>query len=307
MQKLKKSIKFTKIILFIIDILIIGFSYILTELFLNNYTVLEQIPTITLANSIIVAIVVYEIFLNLYDVYRNITVYESAKEYFGYALACIVSSNVVTLLGMIFDWNIVSPRENLLAGVFTAILLVFYRVVIQFLLTNTITVKPEGQRKRLLIIGAGDAATEVVREIKTSLINQYNIVGLIDDNVKKHSCKIRGVQILGNRNDIIKVCKERKVDTIFFTISNISSKDRKEILAICQETGAKLRILPGIQDFITEKNIMQNLRDVEIEDILGRDPIVLDNNNIEELLKEKNSTNNRCWRFNRFRTLQANS
>ena len=287
MQKLKKSIKFTKIILFIIDILIIGFSYILTELFLNNYTALEQIPTITLANSIIVAIVVYEIFLNLYDVYRNITVYESAKEYFGYALACIVSSNVVTLLGMIFDWNIVLPRENLLAGVFTAILLVFYRVVIQFLLTNRITVKPEGQRKRLLIIGAGDAATEVVREIKTSLINQYNIVGLIDDNVKKHSCKIRGVQILGNRNDIIKVCKERKVDTIFFTISNISSKDRKEILAICQETGAKLRILPGIQDFITEKNIMQNLRDVEIEDILGRDPIVLDNNNIEELLKEK--------------------
>ena len=136
MQKLKKSIKFTKIILFIIDVLIIGFSYILTEIFLNNYTALEQIPTITLANSIVIAKIVYEIFLNLYDVYRNITVYESAKEYFGYALACIVSANVITLIGMIFDLNFVSPRENLLAGVFAAIMLIFYRVVIQFLLTN---------------------------------------------------------------------------------------------------------------------------------------------------------------------------
>ena len=62
-------------------------------------------------------------------------------------------------------------------------------------------------------------------------------------------------------------------------------KIEKDIISICQETGVKVRILPGIQDFITDKNIIQNLRDVEIEDILGRDPIVLDNNNIETLIK----------------------
>ncbi len=284
MQVIKEKIKLTKIALFLMDIFIIIIAYILMEIFFFNFS-LDMIFTNKLFNSILFAIIIYQLFLNLFEVYRNITVFESAKEYFSYALVCMVSCNVISLLQLIFNLDVVSPKENLLAGILVAIMLIFYRVVIRFFLTNTITIKPEGTKKNLLIIGAGEAGTEVIKNIKNNLTTSYNIIGLIDDDVKKDKCKINGVKILGNRNDIVKICKEKNIDIIFFTISNISMQERKKILAICQETGVKLRILPGLQDIITEKNILQNMRDVEIEDILGRDPIVLDNDNIESLIK----------------------
>ena len=285
MSVIINKMKLTKLILFFIDIFVIVISYVIAKLFMINSIVIDNYITETSINTIIIAIIVYEFFLNLFEVYKNITIYESAKEYFGYALVCMTSCNVVFLLAMIFNIKIVQPKENLLAGIFTAIIMIFYRVAIKFMLTNKITIKAENERKNLLIIGAGEAGTEVIKNIKSSLITRYNIVGLIDDDVKKEHCKLNGVKILGNKNNIVKICKERKIDIIFFAISNIDTKRKKEILSICQETGVKLRILPGIQDFIMDKNIMQNLRDVEIEDILGRDPIVLDNSNIKELIQ----------------------
>ena len=285
MRALINKVKLTKIILFIIDIFIIAVSFFIEKAFLYDNIILDTNNIKELTNTIILSIIVYEFFLSLFEVYKNITIYESAKEYFSYALVCMASCNAVFLIGIIFNINLVSPKENILAGIFTAIIMIFYRVVIKFMLTNQITIKPESKRKNLLIIGGGEAGTEVVKNIKSSLISSYNIIGIVDDNSKKEHCKINGVKILGNRNDIVKICKERKIDVIFFAISNIDTKDKKDILAICQETGVKLRILPGIQDFITDKNVMQNLRDVEIEDILGRDPIVLDNSNIKELIK----------------------
>lgn len=285
MSVIINKMKLTKLILFFIDIFVIVISYVIAKSFMINSIVIDNYITETSINTIIIAIIVYEFFLNLFEVYKNITIYESAKEYFGYALVCMTSCNVVFLLAMIFNIKIVQPKENLLAGIFTAIIMIFYRVAIKFMLTNKITIKAENERKNLLIIGAGEAGTEVIKNIKSSLITSYNIVGLIDDDVKKEHCKINGVKILGNKNNIVKICKERKIDIIFFAISNIDTKRKKEILSICQETGVKLRILPGIQDFIMDKNIMQNLRDVEIEDILGRDPIVLDNSNIKELIQ----------------------
>lgn len=287
MKTLKSLEKYTKLILFLIDIISIAISYLLTQIFLNeSYEIINEFTKDQLINSILISVIVYQIFLNLFEVYKNITMYEGAKEYFSYALACMVSSNVVSIIGIIFNLDILSANENILAGIFTSIIFVSYRVIIRFIMTNKITIKPEEERKRLLIIGAGDAGTDVIKNIKANLMNKYNLVGIIDDNHQKKDLKISGVRILGGRNDIVRICKEKNVDIIFFAISNISAKDRKEILAICQETGIKLRILPGIQDLINEKNIMQSLRDVEIEDILGRDPIVLDNSNIEDLIKD---------------------
>ena len=287
MKTVINKIKLTNILMIIADILIIVLSYLISEVFLYDAFDVAQISTMRLINTIIFAIIIYEVFLNLFEVYKNITIYESSKEYFSYALACIVSANVISLLSILLNLEIVTPKENLLAGIFAAILIIFYRVVIKFMLTNKVTIRPERERKNLLIIGGGEAGTEVVKNIKANLITSCDIIGIIDDNPKKKRCKINGVKILGDRNDIVKICKERNIDIIFFAISNISNKDRKEIIAICQETGVKVRILPGIQDFITDKNIMQNLRDVEIEDILGRDPIVLDNDNIGALIKDK--------------------
>ncbi len=287
MKKIRAWGKITKLILGIIDICVIIIAYCLTQIFLNdNYLALYQWPIKEIINSIIISVVIYQLFLHLFDLYRTITSFESVKEYFCYALACMVSCNIVAMLSIVLNLDVLSAKEHLLAGIFTAIGLILYRVILRFFMTTKITLNANHERKNLLIIGAGEAGANVVKSIKTSLMDTYNIVGIIDDNNQKLNCKMSGVKIIGDRTQIQKICKERRVDVIFFAISNISAKDRKEILSICQETGVKLRILPGIQDIITEKNIMQSLRDVQIEDVLGRESIVLDNNNIKDLIKD---------------------
>ena len=165
-----------------------------------------------------------------------------------------------------------------------------YRVTLRLILTewpyknNTNKID---NRKNVLIIGAGDAARIVIRTLKTTMRDTYYIVGLIDDNVNKINYMISGNKILGTRDDIPKICKEKNVELILFTISNISNKDRKDILSICQETNCKVRILPGTKDIIKNKNLMDSFRDVELEDLLGRDTVKLDNRNIKELIENK--------------------
>ena len=203
----------------------------------------------------------------------------------------MISSVIVSMLGNIFKISIMGPRSNILAGVLIAVCMITYRLVIRLLLTDNIVHKTEiinaPNKKNLLIIGGGLATKDIVKTIKASMQRSYNIVGIIDDDKDKLNYAISGVRILGDRNKIKEVCRMYQVDVIFFSISNIDNKNKKEILDICQQTGAKLRILPSTFDIIKDKNIMQNLRDVEIEDLLGRDAIVLDNQNINTLIEDQ--------------------
>ena len=104
MKTLKSLEKYTKLILLLIDVISIAISYFLTQIFLNeSYEIINEFTKNQLINSILISIIVYQIFLNLFEVYKNITMYEGAKEYFSYALACMVSSNVVSIIGIIFN------------------------------------------------------------------------------------------------------------------------------------------------------------------------------------------------------------
>ena len=165
-----------------------------------------------------------------------------------------------------------------------------YRVALRIILTHNFPIQKNNEnsdKKNVLIIGAGEAARVVLGTLKTTMRDTYHVVGLIDDNTNKVNYAISGNKILGTRKDIPKICEEYNVELILFTISNISSNNRKKILKICQETGCKVRILPGTEDLIQNKNLLDSFRDVEIEDLLGREPIKLDNKNIGKLIKDK--------------------
>ena len=274
----------------VMDILIICIAYFMVHFFkAENIFTLSEYSLMVTTNSIVLSIAVYESFLMLYGVYKNITRYESGKDYIVYGFICLISSTVVSVLGNIFNIPIMGPRSTLLAGLIIAVAMITYRVFARTILTKEFVYrnkKIEGQ-KNLLIIGGGSAAKEIIKIIQRTMIKDYKIVGIIDDNVNKHDYIISGIRILGGRNIIQQVCKEKNVQMIFFSITNISSKNRKEILDICQHTGAKIRILPSTEDLIRNKNLMDNLRDVEIEDLLGREPVVLDNDNIRPLINDK--------------------
>ena len=284
--------KYRNMVLVLIDIIIVFSAYFITSLLIHNHmSEFIQGRNIELViNSVYISIFIYEIVFLIFDVYKNITRYENGKDYLTYIFASIISTLLVIVVKTLFRLQLVDIKQIILSGMIIAVGTVSYRVIIRFILTfgtdSSSNVKEEN-RKNLLIIGAGEAARDIIKTLKTTMRNAYNIIGLIDDNDGKYHYLISGVRVLGDRYKIVEVCKKNKVDVIFFSIMNISNQDRKEILSICQETGAKLRMLPGTAEVIKNKNLMNNLRDVEIEDILGREPIVLDNDNIGSLIAGK--------------------
>lgn len=280
--------KYRAMILYIIDIMIINISYIISAfLLVNNH--IEKLQYVQLLyNTVVLSLFVYLITFNILDVYRNITRFENGIDYIKYIGLSIFSGAIVILIKFLFKAPLMGYKEIVFATILIAVAIVSYRVIIRFLLNEINPIEKERtERKNLLIIGAGEAANEIIKTVKNTMKGYYNIVGLIDDNPNKMNYAISGIKILGNRDDIAEICKQYKVDVIFFSISNIDNKNKKEILNICQETGVKIRVLPSVADIIKNKSLLQNLRDVEIEDLLGREPIILANENIGELIKGK--------------------
>lgn len=280
--------KYRAMILYIIDIMIINISYIISAfLLVNNH--IEKLQYVQLLyNTVVLSLFVYLITFNILDVYRNITRFENGIDYIKYIGLSIFSGAIVILIKFLFKAPLMGYKEIVFATILIAVAIVSYRVIIRFLLNEINPIEKERtERKNLLIIGAGEAANEIIKTVKNTMKGYYNIVGLIDDNPNKMNYAISGIKILGTRDDIAEICKQYKVDLIFFSISNIDNKNKKEILNICQETGVKIRVLPSIADIIKNKSLLQNLRDVEIEDLLGREPITLANENIGELIKGK--------------------
>lgn len=273
------------------DIIVIIVCYLVSIFFLN----ISVTNTMNFIKEIVIAIFIYEIFLNVFQMYRNMMRYEVGKDYIKYIISAFLSIFIISILSLIFQFEYLKIRLNVLSGVLTAGVLVMYRLAGRSVLSRKMEVFEKRAKKdepksisNLLIIGAGMGAREIVIAIQNSMKDKYNIIGIIDDDISKINHYILGVKVLGTRYDIPKIVKENKVDLIFFAINKIDAISRRKILEICQETGIKTRVLPTTEEVIIKQGAINSLRDVQIEDLLGREPIHLDNQNIHTLIKGKN-------------------
>ena len=293
MEFLKRLSKFRNVILIIADLMCILIAYFLGVILISNDTIfdLSTYYATRLTKTFAISAIVYQAVFHITKRYKRIIRYENSKDYLEYIGLCLISSIIVSIIREVFHLHIATLKLNVLAGIFIGIMMVLYRVIARYILVFDVVNKGikvnKENNKNLLIIGAGNASHEIINTIKTSMTDKYNIVGIIDDNKKRLGFTLSGVKIIGNRNDIPKVCEENNVDLIFFSIANIDNENKKQILNICQSTKAKVRILPGLKEIIRDKKLFENLRDVEIEDLLGRNPIKLDNKNIENLIRNK--------------------
>lgn len=141
--------------------------------------------------------------------------------------------------------------------------------------------------KRTLIIGAGDAGAIIAKEMKKRPETGYLPIGFIDDDESKRGKYIYNIPVLGNRNDIASIVESRNIEQILIALPSVDEKDRMEIMNICSETGCKLKTLPGIYEIIDDNISISQVRDVEIDDLLGRSPVKLNIDEIAGYLKDK--------------------
>ena len=135
--------------------------------------------------------------------------------------------------------------------------------------------------KRIMIVGAGSSGNVILKEIHTSVYVNDTVVCFVDDDKNKIGKILNGVPIKGNRNDIPKLAAKYRVDEIYIAMPAAPAQSRKEIIEICRKTECAVKILPGIYQLLNDEVSVSKLREVQIEDLLGREPIRV---NLDEIL-----------------------
>ncbi|RZB29687.1 MAG: hypothetical protein SRB1_01967 [Desulfobacteraceae bacterium Eth-SRB1] len=161
----------------------------------------------------------------------------------------------------------------------------FWKVVKQILLSPFVK-KVQG-RKRLLIVGAGDCAEKIFRELRDNARLKYNVVGFLDDNPVKLGKKIHGIPVLGCIKDIKAVARQARVDEILIAISSATSKQMRTIVTHCKESGITFKTMPGMGELIDGRVTINAIREVAYRDLLGREAVVLDEEEIGSHIKRR--------------------
>ncbi|HUV50913.1 MAG TPA: nucleoside-diphosphate sugar epimerase/dehydratase [Anaerolineae bacterium] len=154
----------------------------------------------------------------------------------------------------------------------------FWNVIKQIL--SSPFIKKVSSRKRLLIIGAGDCAEKIFRELRDNARLKYNVVGFLDDNPVKIGKKIHGIPVLGCIKDIKAVAKQARVDETLIAISSATSRQMRTIVAHCKESGIAFKTVPGMGELIDGRVTINAIREVAYRDLLGREAILLDEEQI---------------------------
>ncbi|MFL0251719.1 polysaccharide biosynthesis protein [Clostridium neuense] len=247
--------------------------------------------------SIIPVIVFMIIFNRIFNLYNNMWRYASIEE----LLSIVYSVSLTNIVFIVYSY--ILSHMKITQTVFYrfpyTVHVIFWMICIILLGGTRFSYRVSYENKknreavsenkiRLLIIGAGDAAAMLIKEIKRSKKLNYDIIGLIDDDEEKLGRLIYGVKVVGTRNNINKFCQENSIGEIIVAMPSAPEEDRKEIFNICKNTKCKLRTFPSISDIIDGKFNMRKIRDVSIEDLLGREEVKLNTENIEKYIKGKN-------------------
>lgn len=223
------------------------------------------------------------LFFALWKLYKSVWRYASATELLNIVFATTCAAVAQIILCNVMNQKM--PRSYYMIYWFLLFgmccMIRFSYRILRLINSKRLDRAEKEKRNNVMLIGAGAAANAILKEIESSSYLNLNVKCIIDDNPGCHGKFLRGVPIVGGRDKIIDAVGQYAVDEIIFAIPSANTQTRKEILDICKESGCKLRTLPGIYQLINGDVSVSKLKEVEIEDLLGRDPIEI---NTEEVL-----------------------
>lgn len=231
-----------------------------------------------------VDIAITVIVMALFKLYNRVWTYAGIDE----MLAVLKASLVIEALYVAYRLfgSIAMPRSFYVFNwVFLLILLAGSRISIRVLRQIKRKYEKSGEKRNVMIVGAGSAASLLIKELQYGP-GDARIVCIIDDNPAKKGKYIHGLPIVGNRSDIPAMAEKYKVDEIIIAIPSALPTTVRDILSICQETNAKLKRLPAIASSLTS-SLSKTVRDVNYEDLLGRDAVVIENSDLASFVAGK--------------------
>ena len=223
----------------------------------------------------------------VFRLYHSLWQYASIAEVYRIAEACIIVEVVHFLSNKIMG-NMLPRSCYFNAAIYLIIAICASRFMYRMIRTVLNKYRNIKTSNNVMIIGAGEATNVIMREIQnSSYLANSNIACIIDDDRRKVGKYIRGVKVIGTRDKIKEAAKLYDIDEIIFAIPSASNEVKRDILNICKETDCTLKILPGVYQMVDGEINVNSIRNVDVLDLLGRDPIEVDIESIMGYVKDK--------------------
>ena len=225
------------------------------------------------------------------SMYARIWRYTSLFDLFAILKACSASSAISILLVFFSMGSESYPRSVLLLHfIFNTIFVIGIRLSVRIYFShyneeNLIKNHSHKSRKKIILIGAGQAADTITRDILTSYKSQYELVGFVDDDTSKHGALLHGKKVYGSISSLSKI--NINFDEIIIAKPSATGNQMRKIIEICKSTGKYYKTVPGFNELIDKEISFSVIRDVEYSDLLGREEANLDMNSIENMLQGK--------------------
>jgi FlaA1/EpsC-like NDP-sugar epimerase len=234
----------------------------------------------------------------LFGQYRGWWRYVGISDLMGILQASIVSTLVVVILWFLVALNVDPVRRSLgdidkipqavfMADMFATVLLLGgMRILIRLYYEEFRTIEG-GRLKRFVIVGAGNAGEALLREIHRMPVAEYEAIGFIDDEPTRQGISIHGIPVLGTVEQLPRICKNRNVEEIAIAMPSASPTQLRRVIQVCTGTKIRFRTVPSITDIASGRFTVSQIRDVDINDLLGREVIQLDLDLIEAYVRDK--------------------
>ncbi len=225
----------------------------------------------------------------VFKLYISVWRYASANEFIKIILAIVVNMALQISVFLLFKIRVPGSYYLFYAGILGVLILCirfFYRFL-RVLRNKQNALRNGSLAANVMIVGAGAAGNSIMKELESSAMISKRVRCLIDDNPGCHGKLMRGVPIVGGRECIPDAVEKYDIDEIIIAMPSASRKTVKEIVETCKETACKLEIVPGIYQLINGEVSVSQLREVDIEDLLGREPVNINLDEVAGYVKDK--------------------
>jgi FlaA1/EpsC-like NDP-sugar epimerase len=266
----------------LLDSLIVLSAIYIGYFILHPYMSIYTIPTLLLSS--ITLLVSHHIFAFIYRLYHKAWEYASVGEMVAIIKAVTLSIAVTGVVQLIVNGN-----------VYIRVLGITWMLHIIFIGGSRFSwrmyrdryMKSKQEKKRALIVGAGAAGTMLVRQLLKNNDTDLEPVAFVDDDLKKQKLQIYGVTVSGETADIPTLVEKLEIDNIIIAIPSLNKHEIQKVYQECSKTKVKTQIMPMIEDIVSGKVSVNQFREVEVEDLLGRDPVELDIQSISKKISGK--------------------
>lgn len=275
-------------LLMLLDLLIVVISYFVAVWIRMDLSFRVLTFYQLFVSKIWLILIVYFIVFKIFKIDKSIRNMASINEAVMISMASITGAMITYLILVATKFTPV-PRSIYLVQVILLILVLEF-MRFSYRIYHMLQIKAQTlgtDYARTVIIGAGAAGLMLLKEITTNKIYKNRIVGFIDDDKSKVGKSVNGIKILGTTDSLQVVVNNQQIETIYVAMPSVSMQEQKQILEKCYETGCKIQVLTSSKDMISSQGIKRSLREITIEDLLGRQSIQLDNDIIRSFIENK--------------------